>query len=224
MTCYWCNGQEKKGGKTESSNMFEIAESIARTNEFPRLISQNAQLAQTFKHLSQNYCMLRWSDISGISGHFCKRCITFEFIPIKDLGYDKTAWQRHVCKDERINAVEKFHDKKLVLNQLRLMSSYQMIALTNSWIPGKKKLVSLELELSHWTKNYPLIRQFTLIPTWLENLISRGANELNDQDLFRLVPAIMGTYTVISEFQLRPEIKTNKRLIYITHRDQLKLF
>lgn len=204
--------------------MFEVAESIARTNEFPRLISQNAQLAQTFKHLSQNYCMLSWSDISGISGHICKRCITFECIPIKDLGSDKAAWQRHVCKDERRNAVEKFTDKQLVLKQLRLMASYQMITLTNSWIPGKKKLVSLELDASHYTENYPLIRPFAVIPTWLNDLISRGATELNNQDLFRLVPAIMGTYSVISEFQFPPEIKTNQRLIYITNGDQPKLF
>lgn len=200
--------------------MFEVAASIARTNEFPKLINQNALLTQTLKYLSQNCCMLRWSDISGISGHICKRCITFEFVPIKDLGHDKAAWQRHVCKDERINEVEKFPDKKLVLKQLRLMSSYQMIGLTNSWIPGKKKLVSLELSPFYQTKNYPFIRQLTVIPTWLENLINKGATELNVQDLLRLVPAIMGTYAVFSEFHLRPEIKTNQRLIYITNGDQ----
>lgn len=131
---------------------------------------------------------------------------------------------KDMCQDERISSVERFPDKKLVFRQLRLISSYQMIALTNSWIPGKKKLVSLELNPFYRTKNYPLIRRLTVIPTWLENLITKGATELNDQDLLRLVPAIMGTYAVFSEFQLRPEIKINQRLIYITHGDQLKLF
>lgn len=76
--------------------LFEVVASIARTNEVPRLFNQNALLTQTLKYLSQNCCMLRWSDVSGISGYVCKRCITFEFIPIKDLGHDKAAWQRHV--------------------------------------------------------------------------------------------------------------------------------
>lgn len=49
--------------------------------------------------LVNNYIIVPKRDISGISGHLCRRCCTFEFRYIKDIGSDLTASETHICDD-----------------------------------------------------------------------------------------------------------------------------
>lgn len=64
------------------------------TNLHQQMRSHEKQVADL---VSYNF-LLSKSEIQGISGYVCKRCQTFSFRPILDLGYDMTMQVKHRCE------------------------------------------------------------------------------------------------------------------------------
>ena len=51
-------------------------------------------IENALNYLTDNFVIMRKTDISGISEHVCDNCPTFQFQDIKDIGFDLTARER----------------------------------------------------------------------------------------------------------------------------------
>jgi hypothetical protein len=46
------------------------------------------------------------SEIQGLSGYVCRRCNSFGFVPVRDIGYDMTMQTRHRCDEDRVKSIK----------------------------------------------------------------------------------------------------------------------
>ena len=84
---------------------------------------------------------MRKKDISGISGHICDNCLTFQFQYIKDIGFGLTARERHRCIPSMVYEAIKLQDNITRHEHLRMQSYYSLTMLTNSIFMDNKYLV-----------------------------------------------------------------------------------
>ena len=75
---------------------------------------------KALNYLMDNYVILRKTDVSGISGHVCGNCLTFQFQYIKNIGFDLTARERHRCIPSMVHEASKLQDKITRHNYLRM--------------------------------------------------------------------------------------------------------
>ena len=46
------------------------------------------------------------SEIQGLSGYVCRRCNSFGFDIVRDIGYDMTMQSRHRCDEDRVKSIK----------------------------------------------------------------------------------------------------------------------
>ena len=96
---------------------------------------------KALNYLMDNFVILRKTDVSGISGHVCDNCLTFQFQYIKDIGFDLTARERHRCIPSMVHEANKLQDNITRHEHLRMQSYDFLTMLTNSIFMGNKYLV-----------------------------------------------------------------------------------
>jgi hypothetical protein len=74
-------------------------------------------------------------EFNGISGYFCKKCVTFQYRYITNLWQEKTAKDEHLLHTVHISS-----DVNRSVNQyeLQIQAGGALIELTNSLFPGEK--------------------------------------------------------------------------------------
>ena len=82
--------------------------------------------------------IVRKKDITGISGHVCDKCLTFQYRYIKDMGFESTASEKHNCDPMALDEVGKLQDKIARLDQIRAQAHSCLAKLINSIWTGKK--------------------------------------------------------------------------------------
>jgi hypothetical protein len=206
---------------THTLKLFDVASRLAETNHVPKVINENVYLKSLIGSIAENCYPLLRDKISGISSFVCGNCHAFETTIVKDLGFDKIARYKHSCKRDQLEAAVKLNDRPLALqNQIKLAHNYLLVFI-NWWIPGKKILVArrmppyvstiYDIEESILRFRFPLSKIFVTDRSWLENVISKKAIELEEKDLVDFIENTGGSYCV---FPIKGESAFN--LIYIT--------
>lgn len=166
----------------------------------------------TINYMLDNYVIVRKRLISGISGYFCKKCLTFQFQYIKDIGFDLTAEERHRCMVDRVSQVDSLQDRGLIQNHLYSESIQYLLNLTNSIFTDKKRVIvrsnfmSKHSETNHSriqsfnVRNFhaPVIRMNFITPShWAWSPIKSGKLGLTGTGLEEIIRNVGGTFAII---------------------------
>jgi hypothetical protein len=131
----------------QMKKLTEMAFRIIQNNHAPVLFN-NIALSNTLNNITQNNVLIPLEEISGFSGYACPSCQTTIIVPIRDLGFDKTAKGRHVCRSERIEEIIKLPNRDYSFSTYLVpFLTSQLRFIANYWIPGRKILAARRLTL-----------------------------------------------------------------------------
>jgi hypothetical protein len=165
-------------------------------------------------YMLDNYVILHKRQIAGVSGYICNNCLTFQFQYIKDIGFDLTAAERHLCIESRVAQANGLQDqdRRSRQNQLYLESIRCLVSLTNSIFTGKKCVIvdsSFRPEYSETniSRTYsskvgsfhaPVIRMDFITPShWAWSPIKSGTVGLTNTGLEEIIRNVGGTFAII---------------------------
>jgi hypothetical protein len=172
-------------------------------NQYVHHLSQDSfgSMDNALNYLMDNYVFMRNTEINGISGHICNNCLSFQFQYIKDIGFDLTAGEKHLCLRFMVNEANSLQNK-FVKQQYVHKQAYDSLAiLANSIFMGKQHLVVNSRVTPAYVTNLhiPLIKLDSITPThWAWMPISKEIIALSEIGLKNYI-ALMGasTYALI---------------------------
>ena len=92
-------------------------------------------------YLMDNYVLMRNTEVTGISGHICNNCLSFQFQYIKDIGIDLTAREKHRCLRSMVDEANSLQNKIVKEDYIRIQAHHFLAILANSIFMGKQHLV-----------------------------------------------------------------------------------
>ena len=95
--------------------------------------------------LHSNYWRMSKYEIQGVSGYFCKRCLSFSSHFIRDLGYDKTAEGKHCCDERKVETIYAVSIKKDDIYQRYDYWAKILLDSINFFIPNTKYLIATDI-------------------------------------------------------------------------------
>ena len=140
-------------------------------------------------YLMDNYVVMRNTEVNGISGHICNNCLSFQFRYIKDIGFDLTAREKHLCLRSRVNEANSLQDKFVKQEYIRIQAYDSLSILANSIFMGKQHLVVNSTLIPPYVTNLhvPLIKLDSItFNDWAWMPISKKIIPLNDNRLEEL--------------------------------------
>ena len=85
-------------------------------------------------HILDNFVLVPKHEIQGISAHFCKECLTFQYTYVKQIGTDQIAQEKHSCS--AINLVTALQNKDDRQKFLRREAVQSLMAMTKTMFPS----------------------------------------------------------------------------------------
>ena len=102
--------------------------------------------------LLDNFVIVSKSEFNGISGYFCKECLSFQYRYITNIWDEKTQVEYvHIC-----NMTSDVNRGKEI--ELRILANRELIELTNSLFGGHKKFMNFGEILSRISRTCKKIR------------------------------------------------------------------
>lgn len=153
--------------------MKEFNESVAnnRTYSLPNVEYLQRELNFRTAELSDirsNYWLIHKSAIKGVTGFYCRRCMTFGFDYVKNLGYDMTYEARHVCDEVKVKSIHAVSIRKVDIDSRDNFFGKELLGHVNFFMPGVKYLigrdVSKALEAYSSVTNYAIAKELLGIP------------------------------------------------------------
>lgn len=205
------------GYSEQMKTLVEMGFRIAQNN-YASILFNNIALSNTLNNITQNNVLIPLKEISGFSGYACPSCHTTIIVPIRDLGFDKTAKGRHVCRSERIEEIIKLpnRDHSFSTNLVPFLTS-QLRTIANHWIPGRKILAARRLSLGSSTNvvqsdlvmwdgikqcRYPYVNFPDFNKPWLARVLSQERVELNDQELTDFLGLAEGSFAIFPIYEI----------------------
>jgi hypothetical protein len=139
--------------------------------------------------LVDNFVIVRKQEFHGISGYFCKKCLSFEYKYIRNIWEEMTAKAEHVHVAEMNRSVNE--------NELRIQANNALDELVNSLFPGDKKF---ELSAPRtYPIHGPLIKLGSVtMDHWAAKTIQHAGLTLKDSPyIYDFVTKVKGTYAQI---------------------------
>jgi hypothetical protein len=204
------------GYSEQMKTLMEMAFRIAQNN-YASILFNNIALSNTLNNITQNNVLIPLEEISGFSGYACPSCHTTIIVPIRDLGFDKTAKGRHVCRSERIEEIIKLPNRNHSFSTYLVpFLTSQLRIIANNWIPGRKILAARNFSLGPSTSlvqsnlviedgikqcRYPYVSFSDFSKPWLERVLIQERVELNDQELTDFLRLAEGSFAVFPTYQ-----------------------
>ncbi len=162
--------------------------------------STNAPLANSMgsienalDYLLENFVVVGKKEFNGLSGYFCKKCVTFQYRYITNLWQDRTAKDEHL-----LHTVHTSPDVNRLVNQyeLQIQAGAALIELTNSLFPGEK-IFTLCPPVPF--ANGPVIKLDSLsVDKWAEAAIMKTGQVIEDDSYLNgFLMRAKGTYAQI---------------------------
>jgi hypothetical protein len=192
-----------------------IQELGSRRNVDQVISDSFGSIDKALNYLTDNFVIMRKTNISGISAHVCDNCLTFQFQYIKNIGFDLTASERHRCIRPMVYGPNKLQDKITRQEQLRMQSYDSLTMLTNSIFMGNKYLVvdSTLTQPNLANLHLPLIKFDFITPDhWTWTPISRKIISLTETALNNYIMRMKGTFALIS---IESGVHSGDHLMYI---------
>jgi len=185
----------------ETMKTFRVIQNFSATRNIIDVRIQNSNLTNTLQNTYCNFLQYPRAQISGFSGYICQRCITYEVVHIKDLGFDLTAEGRHQCQSNRIEEAKKLLEgDKNILQELKRRSYANLNLITDWWLQGKKILVARRISPSQFSHfdlgshtRFPFVNILCVDEPWLEK-VKACPIELDHRSLTDFIQRVCGTY------------------------------
>jgi hypothetical protein len=155
------------------------------------VVNSMGSLENALNYLLDNFVIVRKKEFQGISGYFCKKCLSFQYRYIKDIWDEKTAKDRH----EHIPNIP--YDANRLAKELegRSQANRLLIELTNSLFTSHKKFEHYESSANF---HGPVIKFDSLSPNdWAWNAIMRGL-AVTDAEVNEFIINVQGSYAQIN--------------------------
>ena len=201
--------------------MAEFNESIARSkaSSIPNMEYLQRELNMRTSELSNlysNYWLIHRNMIQGITGFFCKRCRSFGFDYVKNLGYDMTFEARHVCDELKVKSIRVVSIRKSDIESTDNFFGKVLLQRANLLMPGVKYLSCEDhSQLFHiyWSKfGYDAAKLMIGIPdryclyklresenlTWLLKVLKNPGKktELKEDEVFDFLGKVKSSYAM----------------------------
>jgi hypothetical protein len=152
-------------------------------------------------YLLDNFQFLSKIEIMGLSGYICNSCITFQTRYIYQIGYDFTAYERHLCNSGIVSQFRVDRNVLPALNELKQKSVEGLISLCKS-IFGQQINVYVESVNPSYFKSHsfhgPVIYLDSIEPDhWVWRPLLYRRLRLNEEELETIINDIVGTFTII---------------------------
>ena len=138
--------------------------------------------------LVDNFVIVSKKEFHGISGYFCKKCLSFEYKYIGEIWEETTAKEEHVHETEMNRPVKE--------SELRIQANNVLVDLANSLFPGDKKF---EVSAPTYPIHGPLIKLGSVdLDDWAGRAIQHAGLNLRDSKyIYDFVMKVKGTYAQI---------------------------
>ena len=156
---------------------------------------KNAQTA--IQQIYSNFVLMPKFSVAGISGFVCPKCVQFEAIPIKNLGFDRTMQHRHICSPSALESVLKNPDYRSILSAVELEANENLFLMTKRWLSGASFLNSRAIPPS-----------ITILPEvyvldavsddWLWQYTGEEGRQVDDKDLKKFLAMAKATYAIFN--------------------------
>jgi hypothetical protein len=127
-------------------NYIELANATNSAQTMNGLRQYAGFQAAQLRNIYANNWILPKAEILGISGFFCRRCLTFTFRPIRQLGYDETEKGKHIdlhgCVDTNKIQLDSTDQSETPLEEI---AGHQLTNAVNYFMPGIKYLVAFDV-------------------------------------------------------------------------------
>lgn len=146
------------------------------------------------RHIFANFLLLPKLCVSGVSGFLCPKCLKFEAVYIKDLGYDRTMKSRHHCSPDDLENM-KLPDFRSIMPAVELEANETLFAMTRLWLQGPTFLNSLLMPFSPNAHSELYVIDLTGKPSdgWI---IQYANKDLDDNNLKKFLAIAKSTYAV----------------------------
>lgn len=148
----------------------------------------------SLNYILDNFVIISKKEFRGISGFYCKKCLTFEYRYIRNLGGEKTAKDKHVHSFNL--ALDGNRDLKET--ELRIQAENVLIELTNSLFGAYKK-IDVQPCVAHANIQGPVLKYDSLESyQWAGiAIMNNGLTKPTNEYINEFIISVEGTYAQI---------------------------
>ena len=157
------------------------------------LVASTSTLGNALTHLLDSYVIVRKTEFHGISGYFCRRCLTFQY------RYVRNIWEEKTAQDEHLHILNIPYDANRPAKELEgsMLAHRLLIELTNSLF-GISNIVEVIRCIPSAIFHGPVIKFNNLNPyEWAGIAIMSNGAVMSDSYLNEFITNVKGTYAQI---------------------------
>jgi hypothetical protein len=160
-------------------------------------------------HFLNEFVLMPKSQIQGITGHFCWRCLIFQSTYIKNIGVDLTPGENHICNPDLLSHLQENQVEHLQQIAMRKESVQSLLKAVKEIIRPDSTIKVSELSpdyiLKSSTGEYKLVNFHSPLHViedatedgWTGRLISGREIPIDDKILDEFLSIYLGTYAVV---------------------------
>ena len=170
--------------------------------------------------ISSNHWILPNKEIEGVTAYVCRRCLTINFRPTRDIGFDRTAQAKHKCDENKVRQlfmvacreIDHWNNDNFVAGELLKYihflfkgNRFLLASDISGWFETLKNIRDLKTvyEFLGIPERYP----FCVLPKdhnvgWLHRAINNLNTKiiLTDDELMDFLRRLKSTYGVIETY------------------------
>ena len=157
------------------------------------ILNSMGSIENSLNYLLDNFAIVRKKEFQGISGYFCKKCLSFQY------RYIKNIWDERTAKDQHEHIPNMPYDANRPAKELegRIQANRLLIELTNSLFGGYKKI---DVYRCGAVTNFhgPVIKYASLNPYhWAGIAIMNNGMATNTEYIKEFITDVEGTYVQV---------------------------
>lgn len=157
------------------------------------IVNSMGSIENSLNYLLDNFAIVRKKEFQGISGYFCKKCLSFQYRYIKDIWNERTAKDQHQHKP----IVPYDANRSVKEMEGRLQANRLLIELINSLF-GRYKIVDVYRCVTSENFHGPVIKYVALNPYhWAGLAITNNGMAVYNEYLKEFITEVEGTYAQI---------------------------
>ena len=157
------------------------------------IVNSMGTIENALNYLLNNFIIVRKSEFHGISGYFCKNCLSFQY------KYVRNIWDEKTAKDEHVHNPNMLFDANRRAKELegRMLANRQLIELTNSLF-GSTKMLNVNRCDPYAIFRGPVLKFNSLNPyEWAGIAIMSNVAISNNSFINDFITKVEGTYAQI---------------------------
>lgn len=216
------SSNSKKGFMTESDKKLDAALHRVRAALHESFMSKelkmgsklgdnvsNLGIEPAIKKVLDDHVLLSKKEVEGISGHFCEKCMTFDFSYIKRIGFESIQERKHICMNSALDKASCIKDKSIkdeLIVDIELKAIDHLCGLVISLFGPALRLVATRFPFAvtafpiGFGKYAPVIQTHSIERVgydWLERSIRQGECTLSQLDLYQLIYNTRCTFLIV---------------------------